>query len=112
MIQYYAMPGLKYRERLPARPDRVEGVINDIAEYFNVTAAAIAVRTRKRKIVDIRSIAIHFLRIKLHLTLREIGDRFSLDHTSVIWSLKRCKNLIDTDDLFARRVQDIYNIVY
>lgn len=112
MIQYYAMPGLKFRNQFIIRSDRATSCLTEIALCLNIPVSAMMIRTRKRRIVDARSIAIHFLRERLNLTLRSIADMFKLDHSTIIWALKRCKNLMHTDPGFMAKVEYVDNNVY
>jgi chromosomal replication initiator protein len=70
-----------------------------ISIHFSISLDELKGHSRKRKIVDIRRMAMHFLKtIFPTITLKKIGYYFSnMDHSTVIYSLKKFQDLIETE---------------
>ena len=79
-----------------------EEIINVINEVFNTDCQE---PSRRQRVVDARHAATHFLRVYTDLTLKEIGEHIkgAGHHTTILHSIKTCKNLIETDEHFAEK---------
>lgn len=112
MIQYYAMPGLKYRNQSVERADRTADAITEICHYLKMPFAQVKERNRSREIVDARCMVIYFLRVNLKLQLKSIAEIFKIDHTTVMYNVKRCRILMESDNSFLKQMVDIDRMVY
>lgn len=66
-----------------------------VAEYHGINPQLLQSKTRKRKIMFPRQIAMYLLRQRSGLTLKQIGGFFQKDHASVLHSVKVIENLMD-----------------
>ncbi len=79
-----------------------EEIINVINEVFNTDCQE---SSRRQRVVDARHAAVYLLREYTDLTLKEIGEHVkgAAHHTSILHSIKTCKNLVETDEHFAEK---------
>ena len=79
-----------------------EEIIHAVNEVFNTDCMEY---TRRRRVVDARHCAIYMLIQYTDLTLKEIGETMASNghHTTILHSIKTCKNLIDIDEHFAEK---------
>lgn len=68
--------------------------INRAAKYYGVPADSLFVKSRKRKVVYPRQLAMSLLRKHTKLSFEEIGNIFGEDHSTVIYSCKVVKDRI------------------
>jgi chromosomal replication initiator protein len=73
-----------------------EDIIEICCNYFNIHPAVLAKRERKHQVAAARHVAMFLIRKYTRLTLKEIGDRFKKDHTSVIHGVQRVNDAFDT----------------
>jgi chromosomal replication initiator protein len=86
----------------------IDDVVETVANFFNIETDKIYEKTRKRKIVRPRQIAMFILREDYQFAYPEIGERIGdRDHTTVIHSYKKIKENLETD---SDLVQDIHQI--
>lgn len=86
----------KYKRRPP------QEIIEAVNEVFNTNCQE---PTRRKRVVEARHCAVYMLRQYTDMTLNEIGEIMSgdLHHTTVLHSIKTCKNWVDIDDDFAQK---------
>ncbi len=70
-------------------------------------------KTRHRKVTDARHCVCLLLRTYTDLSYKEIGEYLSTyaDHTTVISSVKKCKNLLEVDEIFASKYNQCKDII-
>jgi chromosomal replication initiator protein len=86
-----------FKNRTPLEP---QVIIAIVADYYKVTPADLMKKTRERNICFVRQVAQYFLKKKTKLSLEKIGEQFvrkgkPFDHTSVIHSVQKVKDLRD-----------------
>lgn len=84
--------------------------MKEVAFFFGLDTEDIKKKSRKREIVIPRQSYHYFARkyfphIEVSLTL--IGQTTSVDHATVIHSVKTIKNLIETDKRFKLKIQEL-----
>jgi chromosomal replication initiation ATPase DnaA len=84
-------------------------MIKTILKYHNVSKFDVAIRSRKRELVDIRHIVHYFLTLKRELSLQCIAGVFVTDHSSVINSRKVVECMIETDKNWNSKIIEIAN---
>jgi chromosomal replication initiation ATPase DnaA len=95
-----SFPVIERIARHKRRP--AEEIINAINEVFNTDCQE---SSRRQRVVDARHAAIYLLREYTDLTLKEIGEHVkgAGHHTTILHSIKTCKNLVETDHNFAEK---------
>lgn len=91
--------------------DRVQKVVCD---YFNITRDSMLSKSRKRKIVQARQIAMYLSRTYLtNCSLSTIGAEIGgKDHATVLHACNTVTDLMSTDKVFRKYVSDIESILH
>lgn len=87
MIQYYAIPGLKYRE-ITSFGMMPEHIITTACAVTGLDRAELATKGGTHLSRHYRCIIMRMLREKTQLTLKEIGQYFGTDHSGVLHGLR------------------------
>ncbi len=85
----------------------LRGIINAVAEEFNVPAALLTSQTRRKNIAEPRHAAMCLARQLTDNSLPTIGLAFGRDYSTVIHSLKRAEQLLETDEDFRRHIENL-----
>jgi chromosomal replication initiation ATPase DnaA len=101
------MPGLKYRDEVKKQIDRFDTVIKAVCFYFNITETQIMARDRNRKLVEARFISYYHLHFTYGMAKSAIGNRFKLDHTTILYGIRRCKQLMVLEPEFNKSIVSI-----
>lgn len=79
-----------------------------VAEHFNVSPDKLKGQTRKRSIVVARQISMYLAKNLTSASLKTIGEEFGgRDHSTVIYSLRAVRDLLDTDAIFKDTVAEL-----
>lgn len=108
---HYAMIR-KLEDMLEEEPEKefkgtcsVDSIIQSVNNIFNTDCRE---QTRRHRVVLARHCAVYFLRKYTDLTLEEISMQFSnTDHSSAHHSIKTCKNLMETDEEYKKKVDRV-----
>jgi chromosomal replication initiator protein len=83
----------------------LRGIIDAAAAEFGVPAAQLTSQTRRRNVAEPRHAAMLLARRLTDNSLHTIGLAFGRDYSTVIHSIKRAEQMIDTEPSFAARVE-------
>ena len=77
-----------------------EKLIRIVFNYYNIPLMARFIKSRKRQYVKTRQVSMFLLHehFKGKVNLKEIGELFMKDHTTVIHSTKSIQNFLDIKD--------------
>lgn len=91
----------------------ISSVQDVVCEYFNLTRADLCSKSRKRQIVQARQIAMYISRNMVSgISLSEIGKELGgRDHSTALHACSTVQDLMSTDRLFKKYVNDIENIL-
>lgn len=79
-----------------------------VADHFKVTVEKMQSSTRKREVVIARQLSMYLAKAFTNKSLKSIGDDFGgKDHSTVIYSLRAVKDMMDTDEGFKNQVVEI-----
>ncbi|BDV02112.1 MAG: chromosomal replication initiator protein DnaA [Candidatus Hepatoplasma vulgare] len=84
-----------------------ENIIFTISKYFGISKSDLLGPTRKKEIVFARNISIYLIRELMNDSLIEIGRFFKRDHSTIIVSLNKTKNTINTNIKLNETIQEI-----
>lgn len=101
-IAYYSIPGLRRNA-----PINHNDIIFFVCDYFNMTREQLFARDRTRNVREARFICFVMMRHYTTMTLKAIGQVFKLDHTTVIHGITTHKNLMDTEDNYKERYEEM-----
>jgi chromosomal replication initiation ATPase DnaA len=77
-----------------------EMLIRIVFDYYNIPLMVRYIKSRKRQYVKTRHVSMFLLHehFKGKVTLKEIGELFMKDHTTVLHSVKSIQNFLDIKD--------------
>lgn len=91
----------------------IEEIQRIVSEYFKIRVADIKSTSRAKPIVVPRQIAMFLIKKFLDKSLVDIGRAFGgKDHTTVINSLEKVKNLQMSDPQFKNDIDELTNIIH
>ena len=85
----------------------VENIQQLVAEHFEIEVERLKSTSRKREIVVARQLSMYFAKEFTNKSLKHIGESFSKDHSTVLYSHKQIRDLMDTDTLFRETVEQL-----
>lgn len=91
----------------------MEKVQQSVCEYFNISREDLVSKSRKRQIVQARQIAMYLCRNLIsNCSLASIGSEIGgKDHATVLHSCMTVADLMSTDKVFRKYVNDIENML-
>lgn len=83
-------------------------VFEAVCQAWNITLFSLTTKNRETINTDPRKAAMKILRERCpSVSLKRIGGKFGgRDHSTVLWAVKACDNLIETDERYKKR----YNV--
>jgi len=82
-------------------------IIEETAKHFQLTPDDLTGDNRSQSIVSARQVAIYLVRKLTNLTLRNVGEVFGRDFSSVLSSIRRTENRLKESTDFAKEIKDI-----
>lgn len=91
-----------------SREVSVESILELVSGYFNVAVDLVRGQTRKRHVVVARQVSMFLAKKHTDASLKKIGSHFgNRDHSTVIYSCRTVRDLMDTDDAFLAQVEEV-----
>jgi chromosomal replication initiator protein len=100
-ISYYVMPGLKHREV------RFEQVIRTVCEVMKADRRKVLTPNRSKNLVFARNMCYFIFRRYFSMTLKEIGQAFERDHTTIIHGIMTFQNDIECIKFYKAQYQEV-----
>lgn len=83
-------------------------IINEVANYFNLTLSQILGNSQIKSISNARHIAMYLIRYKMDLPYKKIGSLFGgKDHSTVISAITKVEKLVKSDPSMGKIVKDL-----
>jgi hypothetical protein len=106
-FKYYKFGELKPFQK---KDFTIEYIQKIVCEYANITIPELHWKTRMRKIVQYRQIAMYFSKNLTEYSFSEIGAEIGgKDHATAMYACKTVRNLIETDKNFKLKIIEIEN---
>ena len=103
---------LKVYVKLTQKEITIDHIIKTVCEYLNLDIERFNSPERTRDIAQARQIAMYLAKQHTKAPLTSIGSAIGgRNHATVLHSCKAVSNLIDTDKLFRRQVEEIEKLV-
>ena len=74
-----------------------------ISQKLHLSVNQIKSDSRDHSFSEARFILMHFAHYYLNMTKVAIGEFLNRDHSTVVYGMKKCNNLLDTDKDFQRK---------
>ena len=104
-ISYYVMPGLKHREI------RFEQVIKTVCEVLKADRSKVLTPNRSKNLVFARNMCYFIFRRYFSMTLKEIGQAFDRDHTTVIHGIMTFQNDVECIKFYKDQFQEVQQVL-
>jgi chromosomal replication initiator protein len=86
----------------------IENIQAIVAEEYDIKVAELVSKTRKQPIATARQVAMYISKLLTKNTMKSIGQNFgNRDHTTVIYSCKAIRNMMDIDEGFKKDMQEL-----
>ncbi len=96
----------------PAKNIHPDQVIKAVADYFEISPADIASRSRKQQLVECRQIAAYLLRELLSLSYPFIGEKLGKrDHTTVIYACEKIGQELNNNQALHQKILTIKDLL-
>ena len=87
---------------------RIESIVKQISEYYNLSENIIYEKTRRKEIVKARQMIMFVLREDFNESYPSIGSKLGgKDHTTVIHSYEKIKGELQKDPHLMKELEDI-----
>lgn len=82
-------------------------IIEETARYYSLDPENLKSQRRDKNIAMARQVAMYLMRTHTNLSLKEIGDQFSRNHTTVMSSLDKIEDLLEKKPEMNNTIRDI-----
>ena len=112
-IHPYSYAGMFTQVKMVGGTEFANAIIKEVGIYFNIPHEDFLRRTRQRKFLIPRQIAIYFIRNKTTLGLADIGLLLGgYDHTSIMHTMDVVSDMIDTqDEKYYPHIKQLENLI-
>jgi chromosomal replication initiator protein len=100
---------------LMSRPSTVtiDEILSTVANYYSISMDDLLGRGRNKELVHPRQVAMYLAREELQVTLPQIGEALGgRDHTTVMYSVEKVTQAIDSDDAVRREILALRERLY
>ena len=98
----YAIPGI-----LPKAHVDLSVIIQQVCDFYKISAARLYSKTRKREICEPRQICMFLGRNYLKMTLQQCATTFNKDHATVLHGSRIVTNLYQTNCEFRKNMHSL-----
>ena len=84
----------------------IRHVFKRIEENYGLAKAHITCSDRTRRFIEMRQFMCNFLRDETDMSLKQIGRALCRDHATIINSINKFNDRMDTDEEYANRYAD------
>lgn len=88
-------------------PVTVDKIVDEVSRTYNVSAEDIFSKKKSADIAKARQISIYVVHQVMGLSSTEIGKKFNKDHTTILYTTDKIKNLLKSNEMERRLVEDI-----
>ena len=94
------------------KPLTIKQIKSHVSEFFNVSEADLASKTRTKEIAHARQVAMYLSRELTTISLPKIGENFgNRDHTTVMHAYDKIKKLLDNDSETKNAINQLLSTI-
>lgn len=82
-------------------------IVEEAARYYSLTPEDLRSQRRDKNIAMARQVSMHLMRTLTNMSLKDIGDQFTRNHSTVISSLDKINDLLEKDPNMKDTIRDI-----
>jgi len=106
VVSYISLPGLYKKYNFPeSQKYNARKIEEMVCEYFGETIEEIRNGRRYRRLVICRHTMMFLMRRYTPLSLKDIGIRFGVDHTTVIHGITSMYKELETNTQFRKQIE-------
>ncbi|MGR3913302.1 MAG: chromosomal replication initiator protein DnaA [Gammaproteobacteria bacterium] len=108
----FARDALRDRLSMQERRTTIDSIQRAVAEYYKLRISDLRSKSRARNITRPRQLAMYFAKEHTRISLKQIGERFERDHTTVLHAHNKIIELLKTDERMRedhRNLQRIFD---
>ena len=92
-------------------PLTIEKILNEVSRNFNILVENILSNKRNAEVVEARRVAIYVIREITSLSTEKIGEEFNMNHSTVIYNIKKCEEEMKTNSALNLTIKSIIDNV-
>ncbi len=104
-MNYWTAPGISLERKIVADVDY--NLVECVSEVFNVPEDVMFSKRRLRYIIDARKCYCYLIRKNSNMSLKRIGTSISVDHATVLHSVRSCENIMLFDKIYRNKVNQV-----
>lgn len=113
LLHYLGLPKTHQRRYLSRiKPSTPDAIIKAVTAYTGISKEELESKSRKQPVVFARFIAMYLIKSRTKLTLKQIGDIFYRDHSTVINAVNTTNDLLETHKEFRKMYERIEKNLY
>ncbi len=85
----------------------IEKIFTSVSNKYGINENEIKSKSRRREITTARHVVIYFIRKYTNYSLKQIGNLFGRDHTTILSSIEVTEERISTEPLFERDINEL-----
>ena len=102
---------IKVKLKFLKRRYTLDIITTAIKKVTKITAQQLGQKHRHRNVTEARKMYCYFVKQKMNLSLKEIGDTIARDHTTVIHNIEVFKDLYEIDQDFRAKADDVLELI-
>jgi len=104
-MNYWTAPGISLQRKIINDLDY--NLVECISDIFDVPEDVIFSKRRLRHIIDARKCYCYVIRKNSNMPLKRIGASISVDHATVLHSVRSCENIMTFDKIYRDKVNQV-----
>lgn len=102
---------IRVRLKFLKRKYSIDIITSAIKKVTKITHQQLGRKDRHRDVTEARKMYCYFVKQKMNLSLKEIGNSIGRDHTTVIHNIEVFKDLYETDHHFKSKADKISELI-
>jgi chromosomal replication initiation ATPase DnaA len=102
---------IRVRLKFLKRRYSIDIIATAIKKVTKITHQQIGRKDRHRDVTEARKMYCYFIKQKMNLSLKEIGNSIGRDHTTIIHNIEVFKDLYETDQDFKSKADEVLELI-
>lgn len=104
-------PDIRVRLKRLKNRYSIDMIQDAIYQVTNIEPKVLGQKHRHKHISEARKMYCYFVKQKMNLSLKQIGDTIGRDHTTIIHNIQVFKDLYRYDEAFRKMADDVSNFI-
>jgi chromosomal replication initiation ATPase DnaA len=102
---------IRVRLKFLKRRYSIDIITSAIKKVTKITHQQLGRKDRHRDVTEARKMYCYFVKQKMNLSLKEIGNSIGRDHTTIIHNIEVFKDLYETDQDFKSKADEVLELI-